>query len=66
MAKRTFSEAERLNILADYHKKSEPMLKLCERFDVSPSTIYYWIDRDKKHGDGKNSEPVSVGRIPIK
>jgi transposase-like protein len=63
MTKRVFSNEERRKILAEYHAASEPTKVFCKRHNLNPSTLYYWLEREKR-GDGGNKTDT-VRMLPV-
>ena len=58
----TVSE-QRQRFLEDYQLNYYSVTALAERFGISRTTAYKWINRFKKHGQAGFHESTPVGRI---
>lgn len=65
MAKRSFSVAEREEILSAYQKSKEPNSVFCSRINLSQSTLYNWLGKAKKKKQKTHKISAPVRILPV-
>ena len=65
MAKRSFTDAERQRILSEYHHRSEPVSNLLRRYSIHQSTLYYWLNNERKNKVSETRKELSVSMLPV-
>jgi transposase-like protein len=65
MAKRSFTDAERQGILLEYHRRTEPVSDLLRRYSINQSTLYYWLNNERKSKVGETHKEAPITMLPV-